>query len=563
MKRMKRFLALSLAIGVVAVSVAGCSGDKKNNANESGKETTEAGASGDTLDIRVCVGSEPQTMDPALNKTSDGGMMAETLFEGLMSRQDDGNGRAKIVEGQAASYEVSEDKTVYTFHLRDDIQWSDGQPVVAEDFVYSWQRLVDPETASDYNYMIDMVANANEIMEGTADKETLGIKAVDDKTLEVTLTYACPFFLEVTAFSSTFPVRKDIVEADPTGWYREPSTYITNGPFKLEEWEHNSNIKVVKNDKYYGKDEIGPDSIDFVLMDNENSMLTAYNGGDLDFIMNMPVDEIPTLIEEGKITIVPKNSTYYVSLQVEKDPFTDPKVREAFSLAIDRNYIVDQITRSGQIPAGAFVPTGILDAAGLEGDDFRTVGGDYYSVKPEDYEANCEKARELLAEAGYPNGEGFPVVEYMYNTLDKHKVIGEALQNMWQTELGVQVTLNNQDWNVFVATRKSGDYEIARNGWSGDYNDPISFLDLNMSTNGNNDGKYANSEYDALVEKAKNTADTEERMKYIHEAEDIIMKDSGIIPIYFDTDKYMLNEELQGVFSSTEGHFYFKSITRK
>ncbi|HIT91186.1 MAG TPA: peptide ABC transporter substrate-binding protein, partial [Candidatus Merdenecus merdavium] len=398
MKKMRRMLAVLLAFGVVSASLAGCSSggggsESTEGANtegtKDGAESTDGTtASGDTLDIRVNVGSEPQTMDPALNKTSDGGMMAEVLFEGLMTRVDSGNGQAKIVEGQAESYEISEDGTVYTFHLRDDIKWSDGEPVTAEDFVYSWQRLVDPDTASDYNYIIDMVVNANEIMNGEKDKEELGIKAIDEKTLEITLTNRTPYFLEITAFPNTYPVRKDIVEADPTLWSTKPETYVTNGAYRMEEWVHNSNIKMVKNDTYYDAENVGPDSIDFVLMDDENSMLTSFNSGDLDFIQNMPVDEIPTLMDEGKITVVPKNSTYYVSLQVENSPFDDPKVREAFSLAIDRNYIVEQVTRSGQVPAAAFVPYGILDAEGVEGDDFRTTGGDYYSVDPEDYEAN-------------------------------------------------------------------------------------------------------------------------------------------------------------------------------
>lgn len=558
MKRMKKFLALSMTIGMVSTGLMGCSSNNKEV-----KSTGSSTANTDTLDIRVNVGSEPQTMDPTLNKTSDGGMMAETLFEGLMKRVDNGDGRAKIVEGQAKSYEVNEAKTVYTFHLRDDIKWSDGKDVTADDFVYAWRRLVDPETASDYNYMIDMVVNANEIMEGTKDKETLGVKAIDEKTFEVTLNTPTPYFLEVCAFVNTYPLRQDIIEADPTQWSTKPESYISNGPYKFSEWVHNSNIKVVKNDTYYGKDEVGPDSIDFVLMDDENAMFTAFNNGDLDFIQNMPVDEIPTLISEGKIITVPKNNVYYISFNTQVEPFNDPKVREAFSLALDRNYIVEQVAQSGQIPAAGFVSTGIYDAAGLDGDDFRKTGGDYYSIDKDEYEANCKKARELLAEAGYPNGEGFPVIEYMYNTLDKHKVIGEAMQNMWQTELGVQVTLNNQDWNVFVATRKSGDFQLARNAWAGDFNDPVTFLDLAVSENGNNDGHYSNPKYDEIIAKAKTTADTSERMKLLHEAEDLLMEDSAVLPLFFDVDKYMLNNELEGLYSSTEGHFYFNSIKRK
>ena len=238
--------------------------------------------------------------------------------------------------------------------------------------------------------------------------------------------------------------------------------------------------------------------------------------------------------------------------------FSNPLVRQAFSLVIDRNYIVENVSQSGEVPATGYVPSGVYDAEGANGDDFRTVGGEYYSVSADDYQANCDKARELLAEAGYPNGEGFPAVEYMYNTDDRHKAIAEALQNMWQTELGVTVNLSNQDWNVFLKSRKDGDFQIARNGWIADYNDPCSFLDMWYTGGGNNDAQYSNPEYDALIDAAKATSDQTERMAAFHKAEDLLIgQDSVLAPIYFYTNPYMLSDNISGMYYTPLGYFFF------
>ena len=258
---------------------------------------------------------------------------------------------------------------------------------------------------------------------------------------------------------------------------------------------------------------------------------------------------------------MPYIGTYYVCYQTQKAPFDDPRVRQAFTLAVNRTFIVDKVTQAGQVPANGFVPAGVYDAAGSTGDDFRTVGGAYYSIEGDadySYEANCEKARELLAEAGYPNGENFPVVEYLYNTSDAHKAVAEALQNMWETELGVKVTLNNQEWAVFLQTRKDGNYSIARNGWIADYNDPMSFLDMWLTGGGNNDAQYANADYDAKIQEAKNTTDPAARMKLVHEAENIIMgQDWALNPLYFYTQKYMLSDRVGGMFYTPLGYFFF------
>ena len=575
MKKTK-LLSLLLSGALVFGLLAGCGGGTTSTPApaETGSAAPESTAPATTAnEITVNIASEPQTIDPALNSAVDGAIMINHMFEGLMRWVDSGvetagsDGtctNAELSYGQAESYDKvpNEDGTVtYTFHLRDGIMWSDGQPVTANDFVFSWQRLVSPETAADYSYMIDCVVNANAIMNGELEPSELGVSAPDDKTFVVTITSDLPYFTELCAFPATFPVREDIVS--DSQWTYSPDTYISNGAYKMTSRVTNSEIVMEPNEYYYGVDTLGPDKITFKLMDDANAMLSGFNSGELDFIESMPTDEVAGLLASGDLKIVDYIGTYYVCYQTQKEPFDDPKVREAFTLAIDRTYIVEQITQTGQVEAGGFVPAGVYDAEGATGDDFRTVGGDYYAPTDADYEANCERARELLAEAGYPNGEGFPVVTYLYNTDDAHKAVGEALQNMWQTVLGVTVQLDNQEWATFLQTRKDGDYSIARNGWIADYNDPMSFLDMWLTGGGNNDAQYSNAEYDSLIQQAKASTDPAERMSLMHQAEDIIIgQDYALCPLYFYTQKYMLADDVQGMYYTPLGYFFFDQCTR-
>ena len=576
MKKAK-ILSLILACAMIAGLLAACGGGTTADTTPSASTApTESAApsesTGGTYDLKVSIASEPMTIDPALNSAVDGAIMTQHVFEGLMkwansgTAADDKLDSAEVVPGQAASYEKTDngDGTVtYTFTLRDDIKWSDGQPVTANDFVYSWQRLATPETAADYCYMIDMVKGYAEVNSGAADPTTLGVSAPDEKTFVVDLTYDCPYFLEICAFPATLPVRQDIIEQYGDEWTFSPDSYIGNGAYKMSEWKHNASITMVKNDQYYDYANLGPDSITFQLMDNANAMLSAYNADELQFINNAPVDEFASLLASGELTIGDYIGTYYVSYNVEQAPFDDWRVRKAFTLAIDSNYIVENVSQAGEIPANGFVPSGVYDAEGSTGEDFRTVGGAYWDSSKEAYEANLAEANKLLDEAGYSDRSTFPVVTYMYNTDDKHEAIAEALQNMWSTGLGVTVQLQNQDWSVFLENRKQGDYQVARNGWIADYNDPISFLDMWMTGGGNNDAQYSDADYDAAIARAKATSDPAERMAAMHEAEDILLERDWVLgPIYFYTQPYMLKSDVDGVYYSPLGYFFFQYSSR-
>ena len=545
MKLFKKILVSALAFSMV-FSLAACGG--------SGSKAKDDGV------IDVCFASEPGSIDPALNATIDGGIMLMHMFEGLYKWEDDGKGNAVLVEGMAEKCEVSEDGTVYTFTIRKDATWADGKPVTAHDFEYAWRRLVDPKTASDYSYMLDPVKGCDAAA-GETDPE---ISVPDDYTLVVTLDVPTEYFKEVCAFPSLLPVRQDIVEANGDKWTYEPSTYIGNGAYAMKEWNHNESITIEKRDDYYDAENVSAPVIKFHLMEDVNAMYAGYKSGQLDLIQQLPAEEIENLLADGTAESRPYLGDYYISFNTTdnydpENPFLDVRVRKAFSLAIDRTFIAEQVRKDGAVPAGAFVPDGMYDAGGA-GTSFREVGKDYLDPSQEAYEKNCEEARKLLAEAGYPNGEGFPQVDYLYNTDKGHKAIAEALQNMWNTQLGVNVSLANQDWNVFLEERKEGKFHIARGGWIADYNDPMCFLDMFISASGNNDPQYSNAEYDALISKAKKTADNAERMKLMHQAEDKIMEEDAILaPLFYYTQ--VDASHLDGVYYTPLGFYFFKNAS--
>ncbi|NLZ93532.1 MAG: peptide ABC transporter substrate-binding protein [Firmicutes bacterium] len=534
MKKTAFLLALLMLVGGV---LAGCGG---------------GGSSSEEIVLPVHIGSNPDTIDPALNSAVDGATLIIHAFEGLYTLDKDG----VPVPAQAEKVELSDDELTYTFTLRDGLKWSDGTDLTAEDFVYSWNRAVDPETGSDYEYMFESIVGYQDAREG---KGKLAVKALDEKTLEVKLIAKTPYFLELTAFPTFSPVQKATVEENGEQWALAPETYIGNGPYKMTEWVPSSHIVYEKNENYRDVDALGPDKIKFVLMGDPNAVLTAFEKGEILFGDDIPTEEIDTWRDKDEFYIEGQLGTYYISFNTQAEPFDNPLVREAFSLAINREFICREIGKAGQQPAGAFVPTGLRDADPTK--EFREVGGNYYDPSEAAYEDNLARAKELMKEAGYENGEGFPTVEYIYNVeSDGHRLIAEALQQMW-AELGVEVTLGSQEWNAFLNTRKNGDYQIARNGWLGDYNDPISFLDMWITGSGNNDAQWSNAEYDKLIAEIKASSDPEERFKKMHEAEDIIFEESMLAPIYYYVDLYLMSNKLQNAYSSPLGYKYFMYAT--
>jgi oligopeptide transport system substrate-binding protein len=523
MKKLALVLGLLMAFGL---AVVGCSAPKYS--------------------LSVCVGPEPDTIDPALNSAVDGATLISHAFEGLMALDKN----SVPIPGQAASYTVSADGLTYTFKLRDGLKWSDGKALTASDFVYSWNRVINPATASDYEYLFSIIKGY--------DAKTLEISAPDAKTFVVNLISKAPYFLELCAFPTFMPVREDVVTANPDTWATDPASYISNGPYTLTKWDHKSQMTYTKNPNYWNVGKIGPSTINFLLMDDDNAILAAFQNGAILFADSMPNDEIDAWRNKPEFHLQGQVGTYYVSYNNQNTYLKNPLLREALTLAVDRDYIVTQIGKAGQVPAGAFVPIGMTDGDATK--TFRDIGGTYYDPTKAANAANLQKAKDLLTEAGYPGGKGLPTFEYLYNTSTGHKLIGEALQQMWK-QIGVNVTLKAQEWNTFLNTRKNGDYEIARDGWLGDYNDPITFLDMFITGSGNNNSQYKNPAYDAIIAQIKASSDKTERFRLMHQAEDLLFHDWVFCPIYYYVDIYLLSSKVQGFYASPLGLKYFMYAT--
>ncbi|HJH56329.1 MAG TPA: peptide ABC transporter substrate-binding protein [Brachyspira hyodysenteriae] len=502
----------------------------------------------DGISIFINTGPEPNTIDPSINVTSDAIFYLMHTFEGLLEK--DMNG--KLIPGVAESWEISEDGLTYTFKLRTNSKWTDGKTVVAGDFVYSWQRVVDPATGSQYGYQHEPVKNAKAITAGDMPKESLGIKAIDDYTLEVQLEAPTAYFLELLTFPTFYPLRKDIIEQYGDEWTLNADTYIGNGAFKLIERNRDESLVMVKNTNYWNIEDIVPDKITFVLMENETASVAGVKAGSLHFARSFPRQDIKTLQNEGLIVIKPRISSYYYCLNLTNEILKDVRVRRALSLAIDRNYIVEQITRGGEKPAGALVPFGISDYEG----DFRENGGEYIDITKDGYVKNVEEAKKLMAEAGYPNGEGFPVMEFKADP-GLHVKIFEAVQQMWKENLGIDVTLTQEEWAVFLQTRYDRNITMARGAWNGDFDDPVNFMALCLSYSTNNYSVYSNKAYDDMINEVMLSGDQKFRMQTMHKAEEMLMREEAIIPIYYYTEPLLVSPKLKDVYYDSLGFHKF------
>lgn len=559
---MKKKLALLLCAVMVTGMVSACGSSaagtsaetaaSESVAEEGGESASADAAVVETSDggkqLAVQVGPDPETIDPALNSAVDGANMIIHAFETLLIMDEN----SEIQPGQAESWECSEDGLTWTFHLRDGLKWSDGTDLTANDFVYSWKRVCDPEVAAPYaETVLGMVKGFDEATSG--DLDALGVSAPDDLTFVVELAQSCPYFESLAAFATLSPVQEATVEANGDAWAVSAETYVSNGPFYVTEWVPGSHIIMSKNPNYWNADAIKLGSIKFVLMEDSNAAYNAFQTGEVLMIKDVPTEEIPSLEGSDEFHVEPMIGTYYVSMNDAKEPFTDPKVRKALSLAIDREYVANTLMQGTYSPAYNFMGPGWVDPAGGYFMDNANGGETYISS---DYEANLAEAKTLLEEAGYPNGEGLPTLTYSTNDAGYHKVVAEYLQQAW-AELGINLSVEVVEWSSFTPMRRAGDYEISRNGWVGDYADPSNMLELLYTTNGNNDGKYSNAEFDAAIDLSRTTMDVEERSAALHKAEDIMMEDAACIPIAYYNDFWLQSTKITGSWHSPYGYWYF------
>ena len=553
--KLKKLCAVLMAATLSTTLFFGCGSTSSNEGNNTNSESKTTTNKDTKQELVFNLGADPETIDPTINTASEASTVILNAFECLMTLDENDN----AVEGAAESVEVSEDGLVYTIKLRKDGKWSDGEPVVADNFKYSWIRALTKENAAEYAYQLFYIKNAEKYYNGELSADEVGIKVIDDYTLEVTLEAPTTYFKQLLAFPTYAPLREDIVSADPDGWATKPETYVTNGAFKLVQWDMKDQLVFEKNENYWNKDSIKLDKLTFKLVTDETTAYSELQAGNFDVVNSVPPNEIEPGKEAGLVHVSPKLGTYYFGINVGKqdnmsddvkEVLSNKLVRQAINLAIDRQEIIDNVGKAEQVPAYSFVPQGITDENGNE-----FASKEYYD--PSDMEGNIAKAKELLKEAGYENGEGIPTIELMYNSEGQHKDICQIIQQNW-AEIGVNVELTNQEWAVFLNTRQQGDYEIARHGWVGDYIDPMTFLDLWTTDGGNNDAGFSNARYDELIAAAKVETDSDKRNELLRQAEDILMDEMPILPIYYYTTVTAANENVKGVQISTLGKISFK-----
>ena len=531
-----RALSCALAVGIL---LTGCHAHRPISESLSTKR------------LVVQLGPDPETIDPALCNTQDAGTMILHAFEPLLTIDE----HNQIRGGQAEQWDVSPDGLVWTFHLREGLQWSDGTDLTAEDFIYSWNRLADPALNAPYaSTMLGMVKGFDEAAAGTPN--ALALSAPDPRTLVVELSAPCPYFDKLAAFSVLCPVNRAAVESHSSSWSKKSHSYISNGPFKMKEWEPGSHIILEKNPRYWNKDAVKLDELQFTLTDSSADSFRAFQNGELMLTKDVPTEEIPRLLHdhESQFRIEPMVGTYLLNFNMDRPYFQDVRVRKALSIALDRDYIAELLMQETYTAANGLIGPGVTDADGTSFFMDHANGGEpYFSSNAK---ANLATARQLLEEAGYPDGSGFPTIHYLVNESGYNLAVADYLQSRW-AKLGITLEIDIMDWASFTTARRAGNFDIVRSGWICDYDDPTALLDLFISENGNNIGHYCNPQFDQAMKAAASTVDSVQRFAYLHQAEDILMEDVGLIPLAYYNDYWLQNSKLKDFWHTPYGYFMF------
>ncbi|WP_431809472.1 peptide ABC transporter substrate-binding protein [Brevibacillus agri] len=495
--------------------------------------------------LRMNMHSNPPTVDPGIAEDSTSGTISRAIFEGLTRLGKDG----KVHVAAAESYTVSADGKTYTFKIRP-AKWSNGDPVTADDFEYAWKRALSPKTASNYAYQLYYLKGAEAYNKGTGTASDVGVKAIDAKTLVVELTNPTPFFTELTAFYTYYPVNKKVVEADKE-WASNPKTIVGNGPFQIETWKPKHQLVLTKNQNYWDKQNVKLDKIDFSMIDDGYIELEMFRNGDLDWagapLSEVPMDfelswKSPALFHTQAIA-----GTYFYRFNTEQAPFHNAKIRKAFAYALDRQALVETML-ANHLPATGFVPPSMAVAS-----------GGYFT------DNHTEEAKKLLQEGMKEAGIAkLPPITVSYNTSMGHKAIAEEIRDQWKKKLGVDVKLENKEWKVYIEDVHQGKYQIARAGWLADFNDPINFLEMFKDKNGgNNDTGWEHPKYKELLNQSALEQDPEKRKAILAKAEQILMDEMPIMPIYYYAQSWLQSEKVDGAILDGLGMIDFKYVDIK
>lgn len=534
-KKLATMLSLVLVIAIIAT---GCA---KGSSSESGASANE---------FRLNLSTEPPTLDPAQATDQVSFTVINAIYEGLTIVDENGD----VQPGVAEKWDVSPDGKTYTFTIRSDAKWNNGEAVTAYDFENSWKRALNPELEpkpSQYAYQLYYIKGAESYNTGNGSVEDVGIKATDEHTLVVELNAPTTYFTSLLSTAIYFPVHSSAFE-NPA--FATDANMVTNGPFKMTGWKRNTSITLEQNEQYHALDEIKFAKVTMTMVNDSASELNMYKTGKLDYAGNptgaLPTDQYATLAKEYPDDYQVKGtaSMYYFLFNTTEAPFDNQKIRQALSMAISREDITEKVTLGGQIPAYGLVPPGIKG----EVKEFREEYSDAYFTE------DIEQAKQLLAEGLAEEGlSELPTFKLSYNTNDQNQKIAEAIVDMWRTNLGIDAQISNEEWGVFLDNRSAMNFQVARAGWGADYNDPISFIGLFTSKSGNNNTGFASAEYDALVEKVDNTTDQAERMKLMAEAEKMLIDSHSIIPLYYYTSVHMMNPDVKGVYVDYKGDVVF------
>lgn len=497
--------------------------------------------------------TEVATLDPARVTGTPEGRVIRCLFEGLTVKHPE---TLEPLPGMAESWTISNDGLVYTFNMRKGAQWSNGDPVTAQDFVFSWERFLHPMTAAEYAYQLwyvvgakDYTTEVDEDGNPVNDFSTVGIKALSDHQLQVTLQNPTPFFMDLMGFYPLFPVnRRNIEEAQerwPDDWeikWLQPENIVTNGPYNVEYRRVNDRIRFRKSATYWDKDNVAFDTIDCLAIEAAGTALNMYITGEAHYLPNVPINIVRDLLPREDFNPAPFLGTYFYRVNTTKPPFNDKRVRRALALTIDRKAICEKITKAGQLPATALVPPGMPG--------YKTV-----SMGP----PNVAEAKALLAEAGYgPDGAPFPSLEIHYNTLESHRDIAEVIADSWRVNLGIDAKLLNQEWKVYLDTQSTLGYDVSRSAWIGDYADPNTFLDMFVTGGENNKTGWGNPEYDLLIARAGTEFDPKVRLDILRQAEQILIDEMPILPIYYYSTQNIVAPRLGGFYENIQDEHFPK-----
>ncbi|MBG9553397.1 ABC transporter substrate-binding protein [Cytobacillus firmus] len=541
-KRLSIFFSMLL---VLSMFLAACSGGG-DNADGGEKGGDDGGKSDVPQELRVNINTEPPSLNPGLAEDSTSGTVLRNVLEGLTRINQDG----KPEKAMAEDIKVSEDGKTYTFTIRD-AKWSNGDPVIAKDFEYAWKWALDPANNSTYAYQLYYLEGAEAFNTGKGEKDAVGVKAIDDKTLEVKLVNPTPYFEELTAFYTYLPVNSKIAEANPEWATDAGENFTTNGPFHLVEWAHSDKIVLEKSETYWDAETVKLDSIEMIMINDPNTELSMFDNGELDWAGAptgaLPTDAMQALKDEGRLVTQPIAGIYNYKFNTTVEPFNNVNIRKAFAHAINRQELIDNILQGEQLPAMAIVPPSMFEE----------------NEKGYFPDNDVEKAKEYLQkgleELGYKDASELPAVTLSYNTSEAHQKIAQAIQDMWKQNLGVEVTLDNAEWNVFLDKVNQMDYQVARMGWWGDFNDAINFLEMYRDADGgNNNTGWESKEFQDLLAKSATETDPEARQQLLKDAEAIFMEDMPVAPIYFYTNNWVQAENLKDVAVSGLGDVQYK-----